>query len=584
MSYRCGFIHAPDPNYSENQSYGVKFMPVWAFTIAAFIPEDKGYQLFLRDIRFDSVSDIPESDVYFFSGINQDYPTILSTWQALKKRYPHAKSIIGGPICWSFNQANDLDRFKEFDHVFVGDGEGKIAGLLEKLSTNQSLPHIIKNPDRFKIGESRPMFRPFLDETFDRYYGVVVEVSRGCPFLCEFCDVRVMEDNNRSHIKEPDLIVSEVEYSLMKGKTQFILACDNFIGEQGWAEEVVDKLIQMVERTGRQPKIYTWITINVAKMDRLMKKMRQAGFELLFIGVESFNVNSLIETAKVQNTVRALIGDIRNIQSYGFIIVAGLIFGFDTDQEDCYDITLTGLRDSGLLSGDPSFLTALPGTPLYRRMELSNRLRTTSNKMSSTSTGGVKYETNIKYLLPRDLMVNGFKNFVRRYNDGKFQFARIRTYFESLKASGNFVPLKKATAGGFGSFNVVMGMIFKNWKSVKHLFIRVLFFISTPSNIYYGLKGVYYVLWQGKVPGRLNQLQFWLFSWSNYVMKYKYLKGSDIDIESVDPDFDYTKIIPDNYREFATELIPKEKIDAQAKSTIKGLSHVVQRKSSQKSA
>jgi len=268
MSYRCGFIHAPDPNYSENQSYGVKFMPVWAFTIAAFIPEDKGYQLFLKDIRFDAVSDIPESDVYFFSGINQDYPTILSTWQALKKRYPHAKSIIGGPICWSFNQANDLDRFKEFDHVFVGDGEGKIAGLLEKLSTNQSLPHIIKNSDRFKIDESRPMFRPFLNETFDRYYGVVVEVSRGCPFLCEFCDVRVMEDNNRAHNKEPDLIVSEVEYSLVKGKTQFILACDNFIGEQRWAEEVVDKLIQMVERTGRQPKIYTWITINIAKMDR----------------------------------------------------------------------------------------------------------------------------------------------------------------------------------------------------------------------------------------------------------------------------------------------------------------------------
>lgn len=82
---------------------------------------------------------------------------------------------------------------------------------------------------------------------------------------------------------------------------------------------------------------------------------------------------------------------IRDIQTYGFIIVARLIFGFDTDKDDVVDVALEGIKKSGLISGDPSLLTAFPGTPLYRRMELSNRLR-----KGKTGLGGKKYATNIR--------------------------------------------------------------------------------------------------------------------------------------------------------------------------------------------
>ena len=106
-----------------------------------------------------------------------------------------------------------------------------------------------------------------------------------------------------------------------------------------------------------------------------MVKMRKCGFDMLFIGIESFSKNSLLETAKVQNTATDMVSVVREIQSYGFIVVAGLIFGFDSDTDASFQVTLDGLRDSALLSGDPSLLTALPGTPLYRRMKLSGRLR-----------------------------------------------------------------------------------------------------------------------------------------------------------------------------------------------------------------
>src|ERR1044071_7363591 len=131
MSYRCSFIHAPDPVYSETQSYGAKFMSVWPFVLASHIPEEKNYRLSFYDTRFDFLENIKEADLYLFSGINQDHGTLVETWKNLKQRYPNAKSIIGGPIAWSFGQAGDLDQLKDFDHIFIGDGEEKIAWLIE---------------------------------------------------------------------------------------------------------------------------------------------------------------------------------------------------------------------------------------------------------------------------------------------------------------------------------------------------------------------------------------------------------------------------------------------------------------------
>jgi radical SAM superfamily enzyme YgiQ (UPF0313 family) len=92
---------------------------------------------------------------------------------------------------------------------------------------------------------------------------------------------------------------------------------------------VIDWILEWQQRSGFRPSLYTWLTINFYKLETLMAKMRRAGFDMLFIGIESFNENSLLKTAKVQNTAPALIEAIRTIQARSFIVVAGFIFGFD---------------------------------------------------------------------------------------------------------------------------------------------------------------------------------------------------------------------------------------------------------------
>ncbi|MDA1101394.1 MAG: radical SAM protein [Proteobacteria bacterium] len=563
------FVHAPDPLYADTQNYGALFMPVWAYTLASHVPADDRFELQLCDTRFDSLEQIEVVDVALFSGINQDQNSLIHAEAALRQRFPKMVSIIGGPICWSFNQAGDIDKLAAFDHIFIGDGEREITSLLEHISAGRPLEKVISSAKRFNMAEARPVNRALLDSTIDRYYGAVLEVSRGCPFLCEFCDIRILPDNNRPHNKAADLIVAEMDHLCRLGVRQVLFACDNFIGDPRWAEQVLDALIAWQQESGFRPGLYTWLTINLYRHPRLMKKLRQAGFDLLFIGIESFNENSLLETAKVQNSSIKLTEAIREVQSYGFIIVAGLIFGFDSDDETCFDITLNGLRDSALLSGDPSLLTALPGTPLYRRMKLAGRLRQVRYGL-----GGFKYQTNFKYLMPQDHLINGYRHFIRRYNLGAYQYSRLVAYMDLVGTSKNFVPLHR---GGYGEIGRFLTMVLRNRRAVLLLGRRALKFCAHPANIYYALLGLLLVARHYRISGRFSYFQFWLFAWSNSVLKYQDITQDDFDIESVGADFDIHNVMPLDYEESADEPIPTNKTSAQLRATGKQLHALIKR-------
>ena len=554
------FIHAPDAFLAETQQYGAMFMPVWAYTLAAYVEEPERYDLRLYDTRFDRAEDVPRADLFVFSGVNQDYETIVSTHAALSGLHPDSTFIIGGPITWSLNQAGEGAKLEMFDHVFIGDGEEAFPRFLKMFAGRGRLPKVLETKERFDVTRARGFYRPFLDATFSRYYGGVLEVSRGCPFLCEFCDIRVLPDNNRPHNFAPEHIVAELDHMARLGIRQVLCAADNFIGDLRWAEEVLDRIIEWQERTGLRVALYTWLTINLSKHPRLLKKMRQANFDMLFIGVESFSNNSLLETAKVQNTARDMVEALREIQSYGFAVVAGLIFGFDSDTPDAFEMTLDGMSNAGLISGDPSLLTALPGTPLFRRMKLSGRLRNNKN-----SLGGYKYCTNIRYLMPRDEMVAGYQRFVRRFCEGDYQYARLRSFLDNLDR-GNYVPLNSQ---GYGSLGKYISMVFKSPGAVKMLLRRALQIASRPAVTWYSLRALLLVLSRSRRHRRLfGVFQFWLFNWTNAMLKYEGLTDADFDIESVPEGFDRSLILPEHYTDEAGEDIPQAKIAAQQRATV----------------
>jgi radical SAM superfamily enzyme YgiQ (UPF0313 family) len=553
------FIHAPDARLAETQQYGAMFMPVWAYTLAAYVEQPERYDLRLFDMRFDKVSDVPRADLFVFSGVNQDYETIVETHARLRALYPDSTFILGGPVAWSLNQAGEGAKLGMFDHVFIGDGEEAFPRFLKLFGERHSLPKVLETRERFDVTKARGFYRPFLDATHGRYYGGVLEVSRGCPFLCEFCDIRVLPDNNRAHNFAPAHVVAELDHMARLGIKQVLCAADNFIGDVRWAEEVCDRVIEWQERTGRSVALYTWLTINVARHPRLLEKMRRANFDMLFIGVESFSNNSLLETAKVQNTAGDMIEALREIQSYGFAVVAGLIFGFDSDTPDCFEQTLEGMARAGLISGDPSLLTALPGTPLFRRMKLAGRLRNNKN-----SLGGYKYCTNIRYLMTREELVAGYQGFVKRFCEGPYQYERLKSFLDNLER-GNYVPL---ASSGYGSLVKYARMVFRSPAAVRMLLRRALHVAARPSVLWHTLRAVALVAARSRRHrGLAGVFQFWLFNWTNAMLKYEGLTDADFDIESVPEDFDRSLILPEDYAALADEQIPPAKIAAQQRAT-----------------
>jgi hypothetical protein len=538
---RIAFIHAPDAFLADTQQYGAMFMPVWAYTLAAYIEEPERYDLKLFDIRFDDAKDVPEADLFVFSGVNQDYETIIATQAQLHGLYPNSTFIIGGPNTWSLNQAGEIAKLEMFDHIFIGDGEEAFPRFLKLFFAGEKSSKVLETKLRFDVSKARGFYRPFLDATYQRYYGGVLEVSRGCPFLCEFCDIRVLPDNNRAHNFSPEHIVSELDYMARLGIKQVLFAADNFIGDLHWAEVVADKIIDWQNRTGQRVALYTWLTINLSRYPRILKKLRQANFDMLFIGVESFSNNSLLETAKVQNSTGDMIAALKEIQSYGFVVVAGLIFGFDSDTLESFDLTLDGMTKAGL----------------------SGRMRNNKN-----SLGGYKYCTNIRYLMSREEMVQGYQSFVKRFCEGRYQYDRLKAFLDNLDR-GNYLPLESK---GYGSLGKYVSMVFRSPRAIKMLTQRLSQIASRPDVAWYTLRAFSLVLSRSRRHRQLFGIfQFWLFAWTNAMLKYEGLSDADFDIESVPAGFDRSLILPEHYTDFAGEDIPQTKVAAQQRVTVNQL-------------
>jgi len=560
------FIHAPEPIHALEQNYGMKFMPVWAYTLASYI--DEVHQLSLFDTQFDKLENIKGFKLILYSGLNQDINQILKSLRKLKLSNPNGKHIIGGPICWSLKQAGELELLGEFDHICVGDGELLITEIVEAVEKGLDLPKHLEAQQRFSVASAKPMHKKLLVNSINRYYGAVVEVSRGCPFLCEFCDIRIMKDNNRTHSLSPKLIVEEIDFLVDQGVKQITLACDNFIGDLAFANAVVDEILLWQQKTKKKISIYTWLTINVYQYKALLTKMRKAGFDMLFIGIESFDHNSLLETAKVQNDRYSLDESLKVIHSYGFIVIAGLIFGFDSDGPDFVNKTLEGIETSGLISGDPNWLTALPGTPLYYRMRLGGRLRQTW-----ATHGAFKFQTNIKYLMPKDFLISEFRRFITIYTSGAYQYKRFENYIKSFQ-SINYIA---SSSSGFGDLPKFLKAIVFNPKAIKQFSMRFYHLFKRPTRLLYALKGLVLIAKYGKMKSYWPYFQFWIFTWSNSMVKYLKLKDSDFDIESVGVDFKLSDILPNGYMESNDEDIPANKTKAQRSITERQLIRTIQK-------
>jgi hypothetical protein len=173
--------------------------------------------------------------------------------------------------------------------------------------------------------------------------------------------------------------------------------------------------------------------VDLAEDAELMRLMAEAGFLAVFVGVESPSEESLRETRKYQNVRGSLLERIHRIQDAGLDVYAGMIIGFDNDDQTVFERQFEFLRRSRISVATPNLLTAIPRTPLYRRLEAAGRLDPAALDDPEVGTNVVHPRLSGKEL--RD----GWVKLMERLYDADSYFER----FDALLVRGR-IPLGEA--------------------------------------------------------------------------------------------------------------------------------------------
>lgn len=340
------------------------FPPLGLMTISAMLPKDWERRLVDMNVQRLTNADLKWADAVFLSAMHvqrDSLQEVITRAKALGKRV-----VVGGPyasIC--------PELLTQADHVFVGEVENIFPQFLEDLERGDAKP-VYHATDRPAL--SAVPIPDFGLADLRRYKIMPLQYSRGCPFNCEFCDI--IEIYGRvPRTKSNQQLLAELDALLSIGwrGTVFIVD-DNFIGNKKNVKLLMPDIVKWSEEHGYPFSFLTEASVNLADDDELLHLMTRAGFNRVFVGIETPIEESLKSAQKGQNTRRDLLESINKIQQAGMEVMAGFIVGFDEDPEDIFERQICFIRDSAVPLSFVGILSAIPQTQLWRRLEREGRL------------------------------------------------------------------------------------------------------------------------------------------------------------------------------------------------------------------
>jgi len=153
--------------------------------------------------------------------------------------------------------------------------------------------------------------------------------------------------------------------------------------------------------------------------------MTKAGFNCVFIGIESPNDSTLLECSKTQNAGRDIVAAVKKIQKCGMQVQAGFIVGFDSDKPSVFDRMIDFIQTSGVVTAMVGLLNAPRGTKLYKKLMSENRLLEPPTGDNMDCTMNFIPKMNIHELL------GGYKKVLDTIYSQKYYCKRIRTFLEN---------------------------------------------------------------------------------------------------------------------------------------------------------
>jgi radical SAM superfamily enzyme YgiQ (UPF0313 family) len=174
-----------------------------------------------------------------------------------------------------------------------------------------------------------------------------------------------------------------------------------------------------------------------------MSMMARAGFDTVFVGIETLDDMSLGECNKKQNRNRDLLADVKRIQRAGLEVQGGFIVGFDHDTPEVFQRLTDFIQASGIATAMVGLLQAPAGSDLYRRLEQEGRI---GEPVSGDNADGT---TNIIPRMGLDALQRGYSKLIRDLYSPTKYYQRVRTFLREYR------PIRNRSGSGTSQVGVL---------------------------------------------------------------------------------------------------------------------------------
>ena len=400
--------------------------PLGLLTVAAMLPSEWEKRLIDINVMDLKEEDLAWADYVFVSAMvvqRESVRTILKRCKTVG-----VKVVAGGPLF-----TMEHEQFPDVDHFVLNEAEETLAPFLRDLLQGQAR-HVYASAEFPDIHQT-PI--PLWKMADLRHYDTIsIQFSRGCPFNCDFCNVTALL-GHRPRTKTAAQIIAELDslYAVGWRKSIFFVD-DNFIGNKKQIKsEVLPALIEWRKGKTGMP-FSTEASINLADDPVLLKLMVQAGFDTVFVGIETPNEDSLAECSKNQNKGRDLVESVKQLQRAGLQVQGGFIVGFDNDSPSIFQQQIDFIQKSGIVTAMVGLLQAPLGTRLYERMQKEGRL---VNEFSGDNVDG---STNIIPRMGLESLRKGYRTILNQIYAPKFYYERVLTFLREYQAPGIKIHLE----------------------------------------------------------------------------------------------------------------------------------------------
>src|SRR4051812_3855919 len=210
-------------------------------SVAALVPAEHEVVIIDENIEKINFKKLKRFDVIGLTGMIVHADRMCEILRQLQKL--PALIVVGGP----FVTVSEETFAGLCDVRFIGESEETWPAFLQALASGAP------TETRYEQAEKTDMTKVPVPR-FDllkrgRYASVPVQFSRGCPFLCEFCDI-ITIFGRRPRTKTPEQVLAELDAVALHGFKGCFFVDDNFIGNKLEAKRLLREVITWQQARG----------------------------------------------------------------------------------------------------------------------------------------------------------------------------------------------------------------------------------------------------------------------------------------------------------------------------------------------